>query len=157
MRILHNARIYTMDRPAPIAEAIAIQDGHIVAVGYNDEILDLANADSIVEDMDGRNILPGLTDAHLHLEHYAFSLQKIDCETDTKAECLRRVAERAKNTPAWPMDSRPRLEPKPVGNRARHSRRTGRCRPWPAGLPHLKIPAQFLVQHRRLASCRYQR
>ena len=100
MRILHNARIYTMDRPAPIAEAIAIQDGHIVAVGYNDEILDLENADSIVEDMDGRNILPGLTDAHLHLEHYAFSLQKIDCETDTKAECLRRVAERAKNTPA---------------------------------------------------------
>jgi predicted amidohydrolase YtcJ len=42
-------------------------------------------------------ILPGLTDAHLHLQHYALGLQKIDCETDTKEECLRRVAERVKN------------------------------------------------------------
>jgi hypothetical protein len=48
------------------------------------------------EDMGGRVILPGLTDAHLHLQHYALGLQKIDCETDNKEECLRRVAERLK-------------------------------------------------------------
>lgn len=100
MHILYNARIYTMDSPAPIAEAIAIQDGRIVAVGDNEDVLNLADADSIVEDINGRTILPGLTDAHLHLEYYAFGLQKIDCETNTKAECLRRVAERAKTTPA---------------------------------------------------------
>ena len=41
-------------------------------------------------------ILPGLTDAHLHLKNYALSLQKIDCETETKEECLRRVGERVK-------------------------------------------------------------
>jgi predicted amidohydrolase YtcJ len=99
MRILHNARIYTMNRPAPVAEAIAIQDGRIAAVGYDNDILNLADADSIVENMNGRSILPGLTDAHIHLEYYAFSLQKIDCETDSKSECLRRVAERAKTTP----------------------------------------------------------
>ncbi len=46
--------------------------------------------------MGGRVILPGLTDAHLHLKNYALSLKKIDCETDTKEECLRRVAERVK-------------------------------------------------------------
>ena len=39
---------------------------------------------------------PELTDAHLHLKNYALSLKKIDCETDTKEECLRRVAERVK-------------------------------------------------------------
>jgi predicted amidohydrolase YtcJ len=99
MHILHNAHIYTMDRPGPIAEAIAIKNGRVFAVDYDDEILNLADADSIVEDMNGRTILPGLTDSHIHLEHYAFSLQKIDCETATKAECLRRVAERAKTTP----------------------------------------------------------
>ena len=48
--------------------------------------------------MHGRTLWPGLTDAHLHLEHYAFSLQMIDCETATRAECLRRVAERAQTT-----------------------------------------------------------
>jgi len=46
--------------------------------------------------MNGRVILPGLTDAHLHLKHYSLSLQKINCETDTKEECLRRVEERVK-------------------------------------------------------------
>jgi predicted amidohydrolase YtcJ len=44
--------------------------------------------------MGGKTILPGLTDAHLHLQHYALSLQKIDCETNTLEECLRRVEER---------------------------------------------------------------
>src|SRR5215208_6475972 len=46
--------------------------------------------------MGGRVIVPGLTDAHLHLKNYALSLQKVDCETDTKEECLRRVEERAR-------------------------------------------------------------
>ena len=44
-------------------------------------------------------ILPGLTDAHIHLEMYALSLQKVDCETATLQECLQRVAERARQTP----------------------------------------------------------
>ena len=52
--------------------------------------------DAEKQDMEGRVILPGLTDAHLHLKHYSLSLQKIDCETDTKEECLRRVEERAR-------------------------------------------------------------
>lgn len=46
--------------------------------------------------MRGRVIVPGLTDAHLHLHQYSLALQRIDCEVDTKAECLRRVAERVK-------------------------------------------------------------
>jgi predicted amidohydrolase YtcJ len=48
--------------------------------------------------MGGRVIVPGLTDAHLHIQHYSLSLQKIDCEVGTKEECLRRVAERAQNS-----------------------------------------------------------
>ncbi len=47
--------------------------------------------------MQGGVILPGLTDAHLHLKYFSLGLQKIDCETDTKEECLRRVEERLKN------------------------------------------------------------
>src|SRR6185436_3093612 len=50
------------------------------------------------QDMQGRIIIPGLTDAHLHLKYYSLGLQKIDCETDTKEECLRRVTERVQKS-----------------------------------------------------------
>lgn len=44
-------------------------------------------------------MIPGLTDAHIHLEHYALSLKKVDCETTSRQACLARVAERARGTP----------------------------------------------------------
>lgn len=94
MKLLHNAHIYTQDESQPNASAILIDRERIIAVGDSDDLLSqYPNAEK--EDMQGRFILPGLTDAHLHLHHYALSLQKIDCETSTKEECLRRVEERA--------------------------------------------------------------
>ncbi len=53
----------------------------------------------MIHDLGGRTILPGLTDAHIHLKQYAQSLRKIDCETTTRALCLERVADRARTTP----------------------------------------------------------
>jgi predicted amidohydrolase YtcJ len=49
--------------------------------------------------MGGRVILPGLTDAHIHLQEYALSLQIVDCEAETKEEILCRVAERVRQAP----------------------------------------------------------
>lgn len=92
MKLLYNAYIYTQDPAQPTASAILIDRERIIAVGNMDDIFDqYPNAEK--QDMDRRVILPGLTDAHLHLKHYSLSLQKIDCETDTKEECLRRVGE----------------------------------------------------------------
>lgn len=96
MKILYNARIYTLDNSRPIASAIAIEHERVVAVSETDELLsEFDRAEK--QDMGGKVILPGLTDAHLHLQKYALSLQKIDCETDTLDECLRRVEERARS------------------------------------------------------------
>ncbi|MBN1451456.1 MAG: amidohydrolase [Anaerolineales bacterium] len=96
MEILYNARIYTLENSQLIASAIAIEYGRIVAVGETAELFSgFDRAEK--RDMGGRIILPGLTDAHLHLEQYALSLQKIDCETDTLDECLRRVEERVRS------------------------------------------------------------
>jgi len=93
MKILYNARIYTLDDSRPVASAIAIEREHVVAVGEADTLLsEFERAEK--QDVGGQTILPGLTDAHLHLQNYALSLQKIDCETDTLDECLRRVEER---------------------------------------------------------------
>lgn len=98
MKILYNARIYTFDQLRPRASVLVIDRDRIAAVG-GPELLDAFGTRVSREDMGGRVILPGLTDAHIHLQHYALSLQKVDCETPTRAECLRRVAERARQTP----------------------------------------------------------
>ena len=95
MKLLHNAHIYTQNESQPNATAILIDRERIIAVGSSDDLFtQYPNAEK--QDMQGRFIFPGLTDAHLHLHHYALTLQKIDCETNTKAECLRRLGERVK-------------------------------------------------------------
>lgn len=95
MRILYNARIYTLDPRQPQVNALAMEGNRILAAGSDAEILTLATPRTQLENMGGSMILPGLTDAHVHLQLYAFSLQQVDAETATRAECLRRVAERA--------------------------------------------------------------
>lgn len=99
MHILFNAKITTLNPALPHTSALAI-DGHkIIAAGTDDEILALTQSGDTIENMEGAVIWPGLTDAHIHLKYYAEFLQHIDCETDTKAECLRRVTQQAQQTP----------------------------------------------------------
>lgn len=96
MKLLYNTHIYTQDTSQPTASAIVIDRDRIVVVGTADVLLS-QYPDAEKLDMGGRVILPGLTDAHIHLQHYSLSLQKVECETDSKEECLKRVAERVKN------------------------------------------------------------
>src|SRR5215510_856916 len=97
MKLLHNAHIHTQNAAQPTASAIVIDRERILAVGDANELLSqYPGAEK--QDMHGRVIVPGLTDAHLHLKHYSLALQKIDCEVETKEECLRRVAERVKES-----------------------------------------------------------
>jgi predicted amidohydrolase YtcJ len=104
MRLLLNAHIFTLDSRLPQASALAIDHGRILQLGTDADIRDrFATRGNTVEDMNAAVILPGLVDSHLHLEQYALSLQKVDCETGTRSECLQRVAEKAGQTPpgAW--------------------------------------------------------
>ncbi len=96
MRLLHNARIHTLDTTHPIASAIAIDAGHILALGGDELLVEFEPAEC--EDMGGGVILPGLTDAHIHLQEYALSLQIVDCEGKTKEEILCQVKERLQQT-----------------------------------------------------------
>jgi predicted amidohydrolase YtcJ len=97
--VLYNALIYTLDPAQPTASAIAIEGGRIMAAGEDAHLLREFGDGAERQDMGGRVLLPGLTDAHIHLETYALGLQKVDCETPTQTECLQRVAARAQNTP----------------------------------------------------------
>ena len=98
MKILCNARVYTLDSSTPLASAVVIDHGEVLAVGGDELRSEYAGAKE--QDLGGRAVLPGLTDAHLHLHFYALALQKVDCETDTLDECLRRVGERGHSLPA---------------------------------------------------------
>lgn len=96
MKILRQARIYTLDESRPSASALAIDHGVVCAVG-GDELLDEFDG-AQVQDLKGGVVLPGLTDAHLHFKNYALSLKKIDCETDTLEECLQRIRQSIRKT-----------------------------------------------------------
>ncbi|MFN8412236.1 MAG: amidohydrolase [Anaerolineales bacterium] len=96
MKLLYNAKIHTFDDKQSIESAILIAGSRIIAVGQKEKLESLAHGKVEKQDMKGKLILPGLTDAHIHIQHYSLSLAKIDCETDTKEECLRRVADRVK-------------------------------------------------------------
>jgi len=97
MKLLFNAHIHTQNESQPTASALLIYRDRIIALGDADDLLSQYTT-AEKQDMGGRVILPGLTDAHIHLKYYSLSLQKVECETDTKEECLRRVAERVKTT-----------------------------------------------------------
>ena len=58
--------IITMDSNRPRAEALAVRQGRIVAVGTVDELEGLAGSKTERLDLDGRTLLPGLIDPHMH-------------------------------------------------------------------------------------------
>ncbi len=113
MKILYNARIHTFDENRPLASAIAVEGGRIVAVGGEELLEAFLRAER--QDMYGRAILPGLTDAHIHLKAYALSLDKIDCETETLVECLGQVSSSRGPLPACSVGTRTRMESEHVG------------------------------------------
>ncbi len=66
--IIHGGLIRTMDDSNPTAEAVVISSGKIIAVGSNDDMLSLATADTQKIDLDGKLLLPGFQDTHLHFQ-----------------------------------------------------------------------------------------
>jgi predicted amidohydrolase YtcJ len=65
---LVGGRVRTLDRIGTVAEAVLIEDGLIAAVGSNRDVLGRARPDTPVVELAGRTALPGLIDAHAHLE-----------------------------------------------------------------------------------------
>ncbi len=97
--IVHNAVVYTVDSTFTVTEALAVQDGKIIATGSNDDILSMFSSDSML-DAGGSSVYPGFIDAHCHFLSYGLSLQRVDL-TGTKSfdEVIQRVIEFAKTNP----------------------------------------------------------
>ena len=66
MRTLYyNSNVITMNEKQPKAEAVLVEDGMIVAVGSNEELL-AQSEDAYLTDLDGATVLPGFDDSHSH-------------------------------------------------------------------------------------------
>ena len=99
LKLLYNAHIRTLDESTPFATALLVDQGTVAAVGEPSDFQGLGSAAVQREDMAGKTIWPGLIDSHLHLQNYALGLAKVDCETDSKDDCLTRIAGRVRETP----------------------------------------------------------
>ena len=89
--IVHHAQIYTVNHEFNVAEAMAIQDGKIVAVGNNDDILKEYQSDSVF-DAQQAIVYPGFIDAHAHFLGYGQSLYSVDLMfVPTWADAIERV------------------------------------------------------------------
>ncbi len=92
--LIHNAKIYTMDRGFSTADAILFDSsGRIHNVGGEQAMLE-AFPDAMHIDLRGKTIIPGLIDSHAHLYGLAISLSQAQLrDTASKEEIIQRLRE----------------------------------------------------------------
>jgi hypothetical protein len=94
--IVHHAKVVTVDPGFRIAQAFAIRGERIVAVGSNEDVLRLAGAETRQLDAQGRCIIPGLCNSHVHATGAAlYEFDHPIPEMETVADVLAYVARRA--------------------------------------------------------------
>src|SRR3984885_13908604 len=64
--LLLNGKIVTLDGTSQVSEALAIEAGRIAATGSTDAMRKLAGPATQIIDLDGRTVIPGLIDSHIH-------------------------------------------------------------------------------------------
>ena len=96
--VLVNGKILTVDRANSTREALAIRGGRIVAVGTTADVRRLAGAATRVIDLQGRTVIPGLIDSHMHAiraaQFFATEVNWIGAPTADSDRCPRACAPR---------------------------------------------------------------
>ncbi|MET1232394.1 MAG: amidohydrolase family protein, partial [Candidatus Limnocylindrales bacterium] len=102
--ILVGGRVHTVDDHEPVAQAVAICGGRIVAVGSDADVVDLAGPRTRRIDLRGRTLLPGFQDAHVH--PVTAGLDRLHCDLSTARDAagyLRLVEDYALGFPDRPV------------------------------------------------------
>jgi len=98
---LINANVRTMNPQQPHAEAVAIRKNKIVKIGTNKEVSQLTDKRTKVINLEGKTIVPGLIDTHVHVADFGRCLLWLDLTSASSIKELQRLLnEKAKQTPA---------------------------------------------------------
>ena len=99
--ILINGKFATLDRERPHASAVAMQDGRFLAVGDLEHVMRHRAAGSQVIDLNGRTVIPGLNDSHIHLIRGGlnYNLELRWEGVPSLADALRMLKDQAERTP----------------------------------------------------------
>lgn len=99
--ILHNGRITTDDPGNSEVQALAISEGVVAAIGTKDEILAMAAPKTKKINLNGRRVIPGLNDSHLHVIRGGlyYNLELRWDGLPTIAQALQQLKTQAENTP----------------------------------------------------------
>lgn len=93
--VFTNGTIYTGDARLGRVEALAVSEGRIVAVGTTEEIKHWTGPGTKVIDLEGKFVMPGFNDAHVHMALASTQLLNVDLEgTRSIAELQDRIRER---------------------------------------------------------------
>lgn len=102
-----NGKVWTENSRAPEAEALAVRDHRIVAVGDSASIGKLAGEETKVIDLKGRRVVPGFNDAHVHFFWGGQGLASVQLgDATSEAEFSRRIGNFARTQPKgqWIVD-----------------------------------------------------
>jgi predicted amidohydrolase YtcJ len=105
--VLLTAKIWTGEAERPQAEALAVREGRIIAVGRTREIEALAGPATRVVQGRGRRVVPGLIDSHTHMSMGGFNLLAVDLRhTKDEGDFTAQLARFAGTRPAgqWITD-----------------------------------------------------
>ena len=95
--------VYTVDAARTWAQAVAVKDGRIAAVGSTDAVADLRGAATEVIDLAGRMLLPGFQDAHVHPVSGGVDMLQCDLhDLGTREEYLAAIEAYARSNPDEP-------------------------------------------------------
>lgn len=91
--VLRNGVIYTVNGAQPLAQAVAIDEGIIVFVGSNTEVEQYTGSNTTVENLNGRMVMPGIHDVHIHpleaaSESFSFELSSTETNPENFATAI---------------------------------------------------------------------
>jgi predicted amidohydrolase YtcJ len=101
--LLFNGRVCTMDSARPQTQAVAIAGNRILAVGSDADLRPLLQPSGWSVDLQGRTVIPGLIDAHVHFGWHCLAIHQGHLDLDnvpTKPEAVVHVAQAVSRTPA---------------------------------------------------------